>query len=381
MRKRIITLSVSMLMAACMLAVMLSCGDDDCPVCPDPDKKIPPYRGWVYTTSGWDKGSVYKIDAETGEPVDSVLKATNMMSGGHIDVSQDGLFLAVSHCCERDSITGENLGGYTQIYDAQTLAPIHEFPFIFVPVFAAGHNLLLGMGYDSIRTISLPDFQIIDSHPAKRIWHPVLVEEDSLIYGVIDHALDSIIAYNYVTRRIHQTWPVRNKFGDPIFLRHIDVHPNGKRVFFLGSDNVDPFGMFGCYDLPSSSLMYTYRQLFTDFGDVKVSPDGRDVYVTDPGGSLMPYPAPGTVYVFDADNGSYITGISLYGLGTYPGNPLPAFWMVFAPTGGYVYVSAGDPTKAHGTVLTIDTDERRVINLTWPELWHIPMKVVVGPKR
>jgi DNA-binding beta-propeller fold protein YncE len=120
--------------------------------------------------------------------------------------------------------------------------------------------------------------------------------------------------------------------------------------------------------------------MYGDFGDVAVSPDGKEVYVTDPGGVFQEWPTPGTIFIFDADNGQYIDGISLFGYGTTPGMPVPGDEVVFSPSGERAFVAVGRADKAPGTILTVDTKERRVIHVAWSDLGHIPEILAIGPK-
>jgi DNA-binding beta-propeller fold protein YncE len=138
--------------------------------------------------------------------------------------------------------------------------------------------------------------------------------------------------------------------------------------------------MFACYDLETESILFTFP-MYGDFGDVAVRPDGKEVYVTDPGGPLQDWPTPGTIFIFDADDGQYIDGISLFGYGTVPGIPVPGDRIVFSPTGERAFVGVGRSDKTSGSLLNVDTKERRVIHVAWSELGHTPNgDLAIGPK-
>jgi hypothetical protein len=40
------------------VALVVSCGDDDCPACPT-DKPAPVYKGWVYFAMDGDNGGIF----------------------------------------------------------------------------------------------------------------------------------------------------------------------------------------------------------------------------------------------------------------------------------------------------------------------------------
>ncbi|GAF96988.1 unnamed protein product, partial [marine sediment metagenome] len=88
---------------------------------------------------------------------------------------------------------------------------------------------------------------------------------------------------------------------------------------------------------------------------------------------------PGTVFIYDPDDGSYLSGISLYGYHDIK-YPLYADPIAFTPTGDKVYIGSGDIFRYDGTIMSIDTETKQVQKLIWPDLGHYIRKLKIGPK-
>jgi len=372
--------SISLLLVIVVASAVLTCSDDDCPVCPAPFTKPAPYDGWVYTTADWNAASVYKIDAATGLLEDSIYRGTYDGGAGYVDVTSDGRYLVVTYTGDFDTVLGRFGPGYTCLLDAQTLEPIQDIPFKFTPIFDNERNLLLGFRNDSLYCFSVPGLEVVYADSIGSLWEPMLYEPDTLVYGAKSEAHDSVIAYNYLTRDIRGSWNIRNDAGVSVYLGKLDIHPDGSKLYFVAEERNSKFSIFGAWDLRFDMLVSSFP-MASDHGDVRVSPSGKEVYVTDPGVAGFIFPSPGSIFVFDASDCNYITGISLYGYGTTPGYPLQGNWIAFTPNASHAFVSTGRVEKASGTMLMIDVFEKRIVHLTWPELGHVLYFVAVGPKR
>jgi WD40 repeat protein len=351
------------------LAMFLASCCEDCPTCPNGPE---PYKGWLYAVDYWH-GWVYQIDIETDSLVDSVCHELGTYDAGAIDVSQDGRYLAVVY---RNALGH----AFTRIYDAQTLEVIIDLDDYIIPVFVASENILLGFG-DSVKVYSMPDLNLLHADSIGQTGDPILVEEQSLVYvwGIKRPASgDSsfIMAFDYKQWEIADTWIISDSVGNWFNIGRFDIHPDGKRLYFGGYAGTVPSSFIG-YDLEEREIMFT-RPIFSRNGVVRVSPDGREVYQTDPGYAADIY-CPGTVFVYDPDDGTYLCGISLYGYHDimYPlhGDPI-----VFTPTGDKVYIGSGRILQLDGTIMSIDTETKQVQKLIWPHLEHFIGELKIGPK-
>lgn len=382
MNKRRIALSLASFFAVCIVVALLSCGKDECPTCPK-DESARPYKGWLFVTSNASDYGLFKIDAETGEAVDSIPQKSGDQRSGYVDASQDGRYVAVSYCCG---------GGYsrtTVIYDAQTLAVVHEMPFIVSPLFISSQNILLGFAHDTVFTFSIPTFDIVSADSVGEnfgmIEH-ILDERDTLVYGNFDYGesrLDSVevAAYNYVRREITRKFDVRWDDQHKASILHMDFNRARREIYFTGA-NYPYVDVLASYSIQSGTVTII-NKLWTWYGWAKVSPDGKELYVTDPG-PIQSAGDAGTIYIFDAASKSYLGGISLWGYRPFEesGLPLAGGQIVFTPTGERAFVLTGrtDGYKLGGSVLTIDTKTRQIVHLTWPECDHYPDFAAICPK-
>jgi hypothetical protein len=346
---------------------------EDCPTGPVQPK---PYRGWLYATD-FESEWLYKIDIETDSLVDSVqYVADEIYSPGAIGVSSDGQYISVSY---HDTYLTDRL---TIIYDAQTLDEIHRLEGEYGPLFITHENLYVGFAYDSIHFYSLPGFNRIYSDSTPSVGLPILRSDKSLIYlyGVLNPArFDStfIAAYDYQSMEIVDQWFIHDSRDTLVTIYAYDIHPDGQRLYCVTLSKYDGINIT-CYDLQEREIIFQ-TPFSTTTGSLKLSPDGREMYVTNPGYPMQDE-IPGIIFVFDTETGNYIDGISLYGQVEYPTAPLYATPIVFTPTGGKAYVGSGRHGQGTGTVSVIDTRERKIIKNIWPDMGHFIQSLCIGPK-
>jgi len=227
----------------------------------------------------------------------------------------------------------------------------------------------------------MPDLNLLYEDSIGQTSHPVLMEKQDLIYvrslkKPENSDSQFIMAFDYKQREIADTWIITDSVGNWFSIGRFDIHPDGKRLYFGGFAGTVP-SSFICYDLVEREILFT-RPIFSKNGIVRVSPDGREVYQTDPG-----YPSdvwcPGTVFIYDPDDGSYLYGISLFGYHDVL-YPLHADPIAFTPTGDKVYIGSGDIFRLDGTIMSIDTETRQIKKLIWPHLEHFIGELKIGPK-
>jgi DNA-binding beta-propeller fold protein YncE len=124
--------------------------------------------------------------------------------------------------------------------------------------------------------------------------------------------------------------------------------------------------------------------LTTHWGELGLSPDETELWVTDPGVPDIT-PDPGTIYIIEPNSGAYLGGISLVGYFPspphFPWEPLTGDWVLFSPTGETAYVGSGLRLNAPtGSVLVVDRDSRTITKLLMPNLDSAPYGAVICPK-
>jgi DNA-binding beta-propeller fold protein YncE len=360
------------------LAIFIASCCEDCPTCPGPGQ---PYKGWVYAND-YNSDYVYRIDTETDSLVDSVRYEQDLFLPGVSSVSQDGRYLVVPYSDHLNEVY------LTRVYDAQTMETIMDIDEPIWPMFVDNGNILIDLGTRTMTFYSVPSFtkieedSLFDPDSVGRAMEYVLHEPEHRIYMVVTLEPESggdstyIMAYDYEQREVVDKWIV-GESGTWHTLRSIDVHPESGRIYL----NMEAFGgfNFACYDLEKREILFHYP-INTFFGHVKVTPDGEEVYLTDFGPSIGMYPNPGTIYIFSADNGAYLHGISLFGYDPIPYLPLYARRIAFTPTGEKAYVGSGLVGQRSGSVICIDTETREITSLIWPDLGHHILRLTIGPK-
>ena len=369
--KQIVMAATPLMMIAIIILIASCC--DDCPTCPGGTQS---YRGYLYAAdvlNGW----IYQIDTESDSLIDSV----NYVNGQQYDVgslyiSPNGKYLSA-----RYAINYPENGQATIIYDAQNMNVVTTLQYSYVTAFIPDENIMLGFMNDSIHIYSLPDFTRIYTDTITSWLYPITDESKNLVYlyGTLKpESLDStyIAAYDYKQRKVIDTWFLKDDRDSLVIILPYDIDLNKKHLICNGltSTSLELY----CYDLEERRLIYS-TPITSRTGSMKISPDGQEVYVTDPGWPEQ-YSIPGIVFVYDANTGNYIDGISLYGLDDDPGIALFATPIVFTPTGEKAYVGSGRPSKGSGTISVIDTKERKVIKHIWPDKGHYFLYMCIGPK-
>jgi DNA-binding beta-propeller fold protein YncE len=347
---------------------------EDCPTCPGPSK---PYKGWLYATD-YNNKWLYMIDTDT----DSVMDSANYVAEksyipSAIDVSADGRYLAVGYY-----ILAPTYIGLIRIYDAQTLEVITDLPDLSIPAFVSDENILLGVG-SGVRIYSIPDFTLIRYDSSNLGGFAAIDEDNHLAYipGAMNPASSEstyVAAYDYVQGVIVDQWFIKDSQDEVANICTIEINPDGRRLYSITGSWYDG-SRVTCYDLVERETLF-WRDIYSQTGWLELSPAGKEIYVTDPG-YFEDINTPGTVYVIDADDGSYIEGISLFGYGPSITKPLSAFPIIFTPTGDKAYVGSGRGIGLKsGTISVIDTQTRDIVENIWPDLGHSIWQLKVGSK-
>jgi hypothetical protein len=374
------------------IGLLVSGCSDDCPTCPKEYERIP-YRGWLYYTDGFSAGTaLFKVDLETDSIVDSIRHEDGALYTISAAVSSDGRYLAAWY--DDTYLTR----GSTRLYNAQTLALIGELPRRLGAYFDTEDQWLLGFeSFDSFVTgyriskLSLPSLTTI-STDSVRNFRPMIIDPSrNLLYGVAEqHSAAPAVyprglySFNYASHELISVPLLWSPTDTAKVVYSLSLSANGEILYFIVEtpEDVTIWGMAaGAYNLKSRTLLW-YYPLVSWTGGIAVSPDGKEVWVTDPGPTGFDWNS-GTIFILDAATGRYLQGISLFGY-LPDSNPifcLPGRDIVFAPTGDRAYVQARQTfTNPYGTVVVVDTKKRAIVKLLRPDMNCEPGELLICPK-
>ena len=379
---------VSITIVATAMGLLVSGCSKDCPTCPKEEERKP-YKGWLYYTDVFSNQSyIYKVDLETDSIVDSVKHEDSELYTDGAAVSSDGRYVAAWFS---DTYATR---GSTRLYNAQTLALIGELPEPVDPIFDTDDQWLLGFGGTSagyfIKRLSLPGLEELAVDSVRNFWPMIIDPSRNLLYGNADQngAAPAVYprgfySYNYVTHEI-KSIPLLWSPTDTIEVDNCRLSSSGNILYFNGGEYAGATvwgSIAGAFDLNSRTLLW-YYPLVTSTGGIAVSPDGSEVWVTDPGPPGYEWNS-GTIFILDAATGKYLQGISLFGYlpDSNPYYCLPGRRIVFAPTGDRAYVQARHTfTNPYGTVVVVDTKKRAIVKLLRPDMHSEPGSLCICPK-
>ena len=371
--------------------ILLSSCSEDCPTGPVQPK---PYNGWLYATD-INSNYVYRIDTEADTLVDSMrCELGDLYMPARVVSSSDGRYLAISF--------GDNWNEkyVLRLYDAQTWELISELSDPANPLFFIENNtmLLTRVGEEFVY-YSIPGLARVDSD-SMIFAHPNLFrldmleidERKKLAYiiarfdreeSIYENYSDSVClyAYDYANRLIEDEWiiNIRDDNNDFYGIGRAALNVGRSYFYALTASYSDSAAYVVGYDYANDDLIFKF-ETESGLGDIALSPNGQDVYVVDPGQPGDIWTA-GTLYIFDANNGAYTHGISLYGYApNRPDIPMFASVIEFTPTGDKAYIGSGLNGKHSGTICSINTSTYSVENLVWSDFEHVILFLEIGPK-
>ncbi len=344
------------LTALLLLVALMAAGcSKDCPTCPT-DPVVQHYKGWLYYSEfNIALSNVYKIDMESDSVVDSITEAKSFGDAAGLEVTGDGRYLIVDY----NPVDFAN--ARTRVYDAQTLQFVTELPRYFLPVIDNQRGLALGNSMQGeLYIMNLPSFAVERIDTIVGFYGLWVDEARHLLYGNGDRSLGfDYYSYDYLDRKL-ELLPMHLVPGDTIQPIGSCIDFTRNRLYFKCLRWFNDLGrsfVMG-YDLNSRSVIWAYPTLGR-FGGIAVSPDGSEVWMTDPGIPGWDWDS-GTIYVFDAASGAYRQGISLFGYGPNPLVPLAGSDIIFSPTGEKAYVATGRMAgRMPGSVLVVDTNLKK----------------------
>jgi hypothetical protein len=374
-----------------VLAAGFGCSKD-CPTCPKVEE-TKHYKGWLYyTESNPLLYGLYKVDLETDSIVDSLKHEDPRWGFGRLNATSDGRYLALLLSKASDTSLNQ-MDRTTRIFDAQTLAHIADLPEGVSPFFDTDDNLLVGWRADTtgsyIIVMRIPTFATVSVDSVGNFIPQLIDPPHNLLYGVASNTgwtheyADGFYSFNYASHEL-KSLPVLWSPTDTLGVYNFCLSSDGSILYFNGGvpAGVTVWGSIaGAFDMDSRALLW-YYPLVTSVGGIAVSPDGKEVWVTDPGPPGYEWNS-GTIFILDAATGRYQQGISLYGYlpDSNPYFSLPGRAIIFAPTGDRAYVQARHTlTNIYGTVVVVDTKKRAIVKLLRPNMHSEPGKPCISPK-
>ncbi|MEW6050407.1 MAG: hypothetical protein AB1644_05015 [Candidatus Zixiibacteriota bacterium] len=296
----------------CGVVVLLPVSCDDNPVGPRPGAK-----NYYFYSNDMSGPILLRFAPATG-----VLDTVNdTLHVGIQNVSADGRYLYVTS------------GGYMSVYKIETDEYIRTLPY---PTWTTAvspdgkYVALFGEQRLGVRLYQIPEYSQIYSDDSAYAVNGVFSRNSQTLYYIDGSTPEREVAKLDLCG------------GFRLSRKSVQVMPGGiiqavpsidEKLWFLYS-RWDAFGCsFGVYDVAGDSLIYR-----TDFspggGWIVVSPDGSNVFFTNPGTMLIGPPAPSAFYVYDIPTNT-VKEVSTRGLAddSVLGDYLPVGPIAISPDG------------------------------------------------
>ncbi len=339
---------------------LVSC-DKDCPTCPEPDDGRSQGRAYIAIPDGIN--GIYVIDLGTDSVVDSVKFGED--GGGIIRVTADGRFVLAS---ATDDIF--------RVFDARDMSTVSTVPAFGLFELIRSDSAILGQYSDEFTVYSLPDLDtILHAQLPLRSTRYHYSESRREVYTL--RGSDTLVAISVDSLVIVDQWLVRSGGVSQYYLNNFTIGSDGQLAYFAATGQSS--ALFITYNLETRQIVATHP-INGPVGRIAVSPDGKEVWITDPWTSRTPWVSNG-IWVFDGRTGQFKRTISL--VGYLPGDPLEpliARAIEFTPDGKNVIVGTGDYLTQRGTVLRISTLTNTVEKIYFPDFQRYPYDIAVGKK-
>jgi len=372
-----------------LLTGLIGCSkDDDCPNCPTGDDG--PYQGRVYVAMIFTQPGTapfYVFDAAT----DSLLDSLNLdphQNYAAVEVTPDGKYLHF------DVITSPY--GYDEIYDATTLNPVNTIEKFGESILVRGGTAILGSADGPrpqiwtryIEVCSLPDCRVLAKTKVVDGYEWGDRRYDSyadIVYGVGAYNdwysgsdTTDIFCYDLDSLHLVKRFRVTDETGRVYHINHILLDFKSGTGYALGFSEARYYLTF---DIESGEVKNKYP-MYGTYGDIQLSPDGSEVFVSDPGiaAGLDPTYNPGVIFIFDAATGDLSGKIPLPDFPQQPDlqGPPDVWQLRFTPDGSVLYGTSG-ANSVTGTVLKFDPKKRKFLGVLFPGIDRAPWRVAVGP--
>jgi DNA-binding beta-propeller fold protein YncE len=316
-------------------------------------------------------GFIAVIDCETDSIIDSV---KNVSSNPGIVASPDGKYFA--------ALSG---GSPPLIFDASSRTRIGSLAARgFGPLFLPDAAIAVCPDNDSAIVYGIPDFTVKEVWPRPRF---------KLERGPGPGRLSSVerrgadlfdksklVMYDYRTGLAVDSVIIDPDAGDVGFqLYQFSFSPDATRLYAVGGQRGIGSEVVG-YDLKAHRTLFIQR-LYGPFGNCRVTPNGKELWVTDPGLETDEFPSwPQIIFVFDALGGGLLDSVSIRGISPNPARPLAAQDIRFVPDGSKAYVNCGSFAKGLQPILVINTRTRHVDRLIFGGFQDLARWIDIAPR-
>lgn len=351
----------------CTLVVLgvFGCDGDDCPTCPKEDTSR--YPGYAYVSMISLPYGVYVIDIEADSVIDSLVDEQLFPLGALlVDVSTDGKYLIALN---NDIVL--------------TLFELPSFQITSQRVIngnsylVSWKNQLLQQGTEGFTLYQLPSLEPILTRNPDIASGVIWLDEETNSFMTSAYP-DSLVTIDLDSLSVKQSWRIADPQGYGYQIRKFCWSKRLGMVYLIIERAIDG-ASFIVYDLNTSQVVSKTR-MYAPFGDLRINPNEKEVYVTDPGyvGSPM---YPGNIFVFDAQSGVLLDLISLFGIRPdFPFEGMGAWDIEVTPDGNDLILGLGHPRIQPGNVARVNIKERRVEKLYFESFNHQPSDIVIGPK-
>lgn len=289
---------------------------------------------YAENTSGYPHYNIYVISTETDLVVDSItLDASPLL----FSVSPDKRTLYAS------LLAWDTAAHTTNVINCEIDTRTKRFKYIgpntSTVVSPDGRYLFKGASQGSLH-----EFSIFDACTHRLVYAESIVFEPKcfdkkapLLYG---HTLNfDIKVFNYKLMRWVKTFYPHYPDGTKILTGDYALSPDSKKLYFLSYANQFFIGVF---DIQKDSLIAT--AFITNGGPLSMTPDGKYIYVTDPGGGggcvSGELPPSGEISVYSTENNTVLPNIDTQAFrDTVYHESLPTIWMAITLDSKKGYVS------------------------------------------
>ena len=272
-------------------------------------------------------------------------------------------------------------GRPTRIWDLRSRTQAGELESPEQVLFLDDRDALLTSNHiDTVKTYSIPGFAV-DTSIWLRLSHPVRLAAGALAVGVrlrgrVDFPADQsqIAVIELNTLKLVDSFTVDDG-SEPVQFRWIEPSRDGSVLYLLGADWSSPSVI--AYSLRDHRVVFR-TNLYSALGSCKLSPDQRELWVTDPG----PPPTfgeawPGHVLILNATTGAILDTIHTRGLDDeFPDIRWRVDDIQFVPGQDKAYVNC----LYRGPILVIDTKSKEITRFLLHDEGRSADGIVVLPR-